>query len=93
MLGTMIADDKGFVIETLDTAWNEPLLLVSRYRVQVMNGRPRSERESCRYGLGIWSGIGFEASTGNAVPESMDKLPIKRPRGMKIWREGEWRRA
>ena len=88
--GTMIADDKGYVIETLSTCWNEPLLLVSRYRVYVMNGRPRSDREFVQFDGSIWSGIGFQCGTDNKPPESMDELPIKRPRGKKVWRDGEW---
>ena len=96
MIGTMIADDKGFVIETLDTLWDEPFMTVSRYRVQIMNGRPRSDREPVRFrsvGGGVWDGVGFECSTGNQVPESMNKLPMKRPRGMKVWRDGEWKKS
>jgi hypothetical protein len=85
-------DMDGIVIEVLDTAWDEPVMLVSRYRVFVMDeGRPSREREPVRYCCGVWMGSGFRAGTDNRPPESMDKIPLKRPRGKKTWRDGEWR--
>jgi len=86
----MIADDKGYVIETLYTMETEPTLLISRYRVIVMNGRPESAREPVRYSNQVWCGAGFQAGTDNLPPESMDRIAIKRPRGKKVWRDGEW---
>lgn len=93
MIGTLIADDKGYVIETLYTMDDEPTMLISRYRVTVMDGRPRSEKEPVRYSNQIWVGSGFQCGTDNVPPESMDKVAIKKPRGKKVWRGGEWRKA
>ena len=91
MNGTIIADEKGFVIESLYTMDSEPTMLVSRWRVHTMNGHPQTERAFVRYDCGVWRGLGFEASTDNRPAESTEKLPIKAPRGKKVWRDGEWR--
>lgn len=88
--GTMIADDRGFVIETTSTQYDEPFLIISRYRVTVMNGRPRSEREPVRFDGSVWSGLGFQCNTDNQPPESGERIPMKKPRGKKVWCEGSW---
>lgn len=93
MLGKIITDDKGWLIETMMPLWDEPTLLVSRYRVMVLDGRPETAREPVRYSNGIWDGHGFRCGTDNLPPESIEKLPLKRPRGMKVWRDGEWRKS
>lgn len=90
MTGTMIADDKGYVIETLYTMFNEPKMIVSRYRVTIMDGRPESAREQVRYSNLIWEGRGFRAGTDNTLPESGEIIELKAPRGKKVWRDGEW---
>jgi len=95
MIGTLVADDKGYVIETLDTDYNEPFLQISKWRVVVMDGRPESARESVRSSSAspcVYVGHGFQATIENVPPESMSRTPIKKPRGMKVWRNGEWRR-
>jgi hypothetical protein len=96
MQGTMIADDKGWVIETLYTLWNEPAMLIQRYRVTVMNGRPESASERVQFsncGSQCWIGRTFQAGTDNQPPESQKRIEIKKPRGKKVWRDGEWRKA
>ena len=90
--GTLIGDDKGFVIETLYTMDDEPTMLVSRYRVMVMNGHPDRERVPVTFNGSYWRGMGVEAGTDNKPPESMDRIAIKRPRGQRTWRNGGWTR-
>lgn len=91
MFGMLQGDAKGFVIETSLTMSNEPLLLISRYRVNVMNGQPRSESESVTFNGSWWSGYGFQCNT-EQYAESVEQVEVKRPRGMKVWRDGEWRK-
>lgn len=90
MIGTMIADDKGYVIETLMTMYNEPKMVANYYRVSVLDGRPESVRETVRYRNGIWEGHGFQAGTDMQFPEYGKLIELKAPRGKKVWRDGEW---
>jgi hypothetical protein len=91
MIGIMTADAKGFLIETTYAMSSEPILLVSRHRVNVMNGRPQSESENVRFDGSIWSGYDFQCNT-EQYPEATEQLPIRKPRGAKVYRDGEWRK-
>lgn len=93
MYGTIIADDKGWLIESLYTMWDEPTMLVHKYRVMIMDGRPQFERQQVQFRNGIWEGTGVRAGTDNLPPESTERIAIKRPRGKKVWRDGEWRKS
>lgn len=91
MHGTLQTDAKGFVIETLYTISDEPVMIVSRWRVNVMNGQPRSDSEHVTHNGSWWSGYGFQCNT-EQYAESDERVEVKRPRGMKVWRDGEWRK-
>lgn len=91
MYGKLESDAKGFVIETLYTMSDEPTMIVSRYRVNVMNGQPRSDSADVTFNGSWWSGYGFQCNT-EPYAESSERVAIKQPRGMKVWRDSQWRK-
>jgi hypothetical protein len=89
MIGMLKSDEKGFVIETSYAMSNEPVLLVTRWRVCVMNGSPQRNNESVSFNGSWWNGYGFQCNTEQRA-ESTRQEPIKKPRGAKVYRDGEW---
>lgn len=91
MIGTLQADAAGFVIETSQTMSTEPILVIYRYRVNVIIGQPRSESERVTHNGSWWNGYGFQCNTEQSA-ETVEHREVKRPRGYRTWRDGEWRK-
>lgn len=92
MNGTVEQDGSGWVVRHSDTLWSEPALVETVWRVEVLEDpyRRLSPGSSATYrGDGVWSGDGFRLGT-NPEAESVQQTALRRPRGKRTWRNGEW---